>query len=156
MEYRVYLAGPITGLSYDGTMEWREFVKKRFDQMKSDEKRIIGVSPMRAKEYLSTIESIGHGNEKYGICSGGKAIVCRDRNDVMTSDAILINLLGAEKVSIGTVIEIGWADAFRKPVVLVMEKGRLNIHEHDMVSEMAGFWVETLEEGIHLINAILP
>lgn len=110
---------------------------------------------MRAKEYLSHLENIDKtGNRQYGILSGGKAIVARDRNDVLTCDAVLMNLSGADKVSIGTMIEVGWADAFRKPIVLVLEKD--NPHVHDMVTEIAGFRVGTLEDGIHIINALMP
>ena len=36
-------------------------------------------------------------------------------------DVVLMYLIGAKKVSIGTMIEAGWADAYRKPVVLVLE-----------------------------------
>lgn len=154
MEYKVYLAGPITGLNYEGTMSWREYAIDKFKQMADTQKRIIGVSPMRAKEYLSHLENIGNANGALGKLSGGKAVVTRDRNDVYTCDAVLMNLQDAKRVSIGTMIEVGWADAFKKPIVLMLEPG--NIHQHDMVTEISGFRADNLDEAIHLINAILP
>ncbi len=58
------------------------------------------------------------------------------------------------KISIGTVIELGWADAYRKPVILVMEKED-NPHDHPMVREIAGYYVNTLTAGLELTIALL-
>jgi hypothetical protein len=73
--------------------------------------------------------------------------------DVMRCDAILVNFLGATKVSIGSVLEIAWADAWRKPIIIVMEKE--NIHSHAMIREMAGFITSSLDEAITIATAIL-
>jgi hypothetical protein len=62
-------------------------------------------------------------------------------------------MLGAETVSIGTVMEISWAWSFRNPIVLVMEKEG-NIHEHAMIREACPFRVETLEEAIEVLAAL--
>ena len=43
----VYLAGPITGLTFDGCTDWREYAKKSLAEAGID-----GLSPMRAKDYL--------------------------------------------------------------------------------------------------------
>ena len=126
MEKRVYLAGPITGLSYSGCTDWRKFAK---DELKKY--GILGVSPMRAKEYLNKEKNISDSYpEKILSCDRG--ITTRDRFDVMTSNLILVNFLGAKEKSIGTVGEIFWADAFRKPIVTIMEKDG-NPHDHSMI-----------------------
>jgi nucleoside 2-deoxyribosyltransferase len=72
----------------------------------------------------------------------------------MNCDIMLANLLGAKKVSIGTIGEFFWADAYRKPVIAVMEKEG-NPHEHAMIRELTGFRVETLEEGLAVAGAVL-
>lgn len=146
---RVYLAGPITGLDYKGATDWRDFVRDELVKY-----GIESLSPMRSKEYLLQEKIIASGYDNLNVLSKAKGIVTRDRNDVMTSDLILFNLLEAKKVSIGTVIEYGWADAFRKPIVTVIEKEG-NIHEHAMLNEMTGFRVETLEAGILVARALL-
>ncbi len=87
---------------------------------------IEGLSPMRGKEYLE-----------------GKGC-----------DFMLCNLLGAKQVSIGTMIELGWADLSRTPVVLVMEPSG-NIHEHAFVRQLAGYRVDSLEAGLDLIGAAM-
>lgn len=148
---QVYLAGPITGLSYKGATDWRELA--RVDLAKAG---IEGLSPMRAKHYLAHLKSLSGTGEEYadlGVLSTQKSVTARDRFDTRTADVVLMNLLGAERVSIGTMIEAGWADAFRVPIVLVIEP--TNLHHHMMLREIASFVVPTLDEALHTIKAIL-
>jgi hypothetical protein len=49
----VYLAGPITGCSYDGCTEWRDAVIAKLA-----EKRIKGLYPMRAMAFLKPFNEI--------------------------------------------------------------------------------------------------
>lgn len=145
----VYLAGPITGLSYQGSTSWRDGVA---DQLVKSNKGIVGVSPMRFKKHLKDETNIGDCYEKNPMASQ-RGITTRDRFDVSRSDLILFNLLGAEKVSIGTMIEVGWGDMLRKPMVFAMDlKG---IHSHAMLRDCAGFIVPTLEEAVEITIAIL-
>jgi len=78
----------------------------------------------------------------------------RDFNDCSTCDVLLVNLLGASKVSIGTVMEIAWAYQNRTPVVVVMEQEG-NPHEHAMIREAIGFRVHTMGEAIAVVRTIL-
>ena len=66
---------------------------------------------------------------------------------------MLFNFLGADRVSVGTCIEVGWADAARRPMVAVMEPG--NMHDHAIVRSCVPFIVATLDEAVDLIHAIL-
>lgn len=150
---RIYLAGPIQGLNYDEATEWRATAVRELAKI-----GILGMSPMRAKEYLRKEHDVGGKPlaDKYEAfpLSTMKAIVTRDRLDCMKSDAVIMYLRGAKKVSIGSVMEVAWADAARVPVILVMEKNG-NVHEHGMVRETCGFHVETLEEAIAVAKALL-
>jgi len=144
---KVYLAGAIKGQTYDGCTYWRDYAKQKLSEWS-----IIGVSPMRAKEHLSKYEVISDQYQDVMCCSRG--IITRDRYDLMNCDIILANLLGLESISIGTVGEFFWADAFRKPVIAVMEK-KGNPHDHIMIQEIVGFRVETLDEGLLVAKNIL-
>lgn len=144
----VYLAGAIAGLSHSGATSWRDQARDALSAT-----GITAFSPMRGKDFLKDMEVLSNHGYPHPL-STNKAITTRDRCDCMGCDAILMNLLGATRVSIGTSIEIGWADAARVPIVLVMEKTG-NPHDHCMVREMCGFQVETLEEGIATVKAIL-
>lgn len=159
----IYLAGPITGCSWSGATSWREEVSKRLAAYSIDT-----ASPMRWKRYLSGENKIADEYDTHPL-STGKGIVCRDRNDVKRCDAVLMYLSGAEKVSIGTMIEVGWADAFGKPLIVVMEEPRgvydqineahhtiKNPHEHGMVTTLASFVVQDLDVAIdEIIPAIV-
>ena len=154
---QIYLAGPITGLSWGECTDWRTEFQKR---MVGARETIKVLSPLRAKDYLSAEKIIGDSYEQtkiehplVSVLSSQKGITTRDRYDVMTCDVIVANLLGAERVSIGTVMEIAWADMLRKPIVLVMEKTG-NLHDHAMVRESSGFRVETLDQAADIVRAI--
>ena len=143
---KVYVAGPITGASYDQATTWRE-------DFCSDLKRygILGFSPMRGKAYLSKEDKLKDSYSDHTM-SSITGINVRDFNDVKTADAIFVNFLGAEKVSIGSVMEIAWARAFQIPVVIALSKG--SVHDHGMLT-FGNVIVPTLEEGLFAIRMLL-
>lgn len=149
----VYLSGPITGLTFKGATDWRQYA---IDSLATE--NIKGVSPMRAKDYLASLNApiSGHGREyaKLGVLSTAAAVLTRDRFDTQRADIMLMNLVGADRVSIGTMVEIGWADAARVPIVGIME-AEGNVHDHMFVNQSIGFRVATLDEGLDIVKAIL-
>jgi len=147
MSKLVYLAGPIDGCTYEGCTSWRNYA---IEDLRKD--RITGLSPMRAKDFLKIHPKILDGLQKH-VLTTDKGITTRDKWDVRQSDAVLFNLLNAKKVTIGTMIEYGWASAYDKPIITVIEKEG-NIHEHCIVRGLTGFRVETLEEGLGIVRAL--
>lgn len=143
----VYLAGPISGLSWDAATDWRDYAKTNFLP------HIVGLSPLRGKDYLSQEKVLGK-TYPDTLMSNARTINSRDRFDTKRADLVLMNLLGAKTVTIGTMIEIGWANMAGVPIVLMMEKEG-NVHEHPMVRECSGFFAETLEQGVAIVNAVL-
>lgn len=155
MNRSVYLAGPITGLSYGAARHgWRrEFA----DLLEGHAPWLDCFSPMRAKEFLKDHQCLGGSAAELEAYEQALArpigILTRDFNDVTQRDAMVANFLGAERVSIGTVWEIGVAFSHRKPVVVVMEPG--NIHDHVFVTHSSGYVVPTLEEAALIVASIL-
>lgn len=147
MRHMVYLAGPITGLAWDGATSWRDLAIERLA-----DNGIRGLSPLRGKHYLGRELSIADKYDQH-VLSTAKAITTRDRWDCTRADLVIANFIDTERVSIGSVMEIAWADAARVPVILVMEDG--NIHDHAMVREVSGFRVETIDEAIDIAISIL-
>lgn len=151
MQYLVYLAGPISGCNYKGATDWREYVTQTLPN------NIISLDPMRGKSYLNGEISLDPKLEEdiyiKTPSTRSKGVITRDRFDVMRSDLVFVNLLGAKRVSIGTVMEIAWSHIFMIPVVVVMEED--NIHQHGMLTEAVGFIVDNLDDGIQLIRDIL-
>ena len=147
----VYLAGPITGLSFHGCTEWRDAAIELLA-----EHGITGLSPMRAKDYLleeSNLKDSYDGDDPDFWLSTAKAIVARDRFDCQRADMVLINTLGAERVSIGTMIEAGWADSARVPIALAYDKG--GVHDHAMLTQLAGWETDSLEKAVETCIAVL-
>ncbi len=147
---KVYLAGSITGISKGSATGWREYAKSKLDDVE-----IKSYSPMRGTSYSNNINGLTV--EEMAIYQGRNmdslvGINVRDFNDVKTADALLVNLHGAQKVSIGTVMEIAWARAFQIPVVMIMELG--NVHYHGMLT-FGNIIVPDLDEGIAAIIQIL-
>jgi nucleoside 2-deoxyribosyltransferase len=152
MNKQVYLAGPITGLSFGACTDWREFASRELAGS-----GIKGLSPMRAKEYLAHLDKISGTGEEYvhlGVFSTPRAVMTRDHFDATRCDVLLANLAGAKQVSTGTVMEIAWAFTHKIPIVCVIEDEG-NPHAHMMIHEAIGFRVKTLEEAVHVVKAIL-
>lgn len=87
------------------------------------------------------------------------AIIGRDSWDCTKSDLIFMNLLSAKKVSIGTMTELGWGDAARIPIIVVMEASG-NPHDSIYLRELSTYLVHDLDSGIAIarcfFNAPVP
>lgn len=158
----VYLAGPISGLSFGEATDWRQLAKKTLADV-----GIKALSPLRAEVGLKNADSIKDSytteelenvynlyREANQVMLHSRGITTRDRLDCTKCSVILVNLLGAKRVSIGTVMEIAWADANRIPLVVIME-AEGNLHDHAMVRECIGFRVTSVEAGLEVVKAIL-
>jgi len=149
----VYLAGGIAGLVGDDAMNWRLLARSRLAAH-----GIEAVDPLRAKEALSGMARIStdfHDYENKGPFFTSRGIMTRDFNDVKRCDALLVNMLGLEKPSLGTIMELAWAYALQIPAVVAIEATG-NVHDnHPMLHEAMPFRVETLDEAIHSVAIIL-
>ena len=144
---KIYLAGPICGLTYEGAQEWRNEFMLHIDP------RIETFSPLRGKEYLTMRGPLEGSYDEFPL-STDQGITARDRYDCMGADLVVFNLLGATRVSIGTMIEFGWCDAARNPAIVIMEKEG-NIHDYPMIRQIAQFRVDNLKDAISIANIIL-
>lgn len=153
----IYLAGPIAGCSYKEATNWREAVVRDFLP------GITGISPMRLKEWCARTRKIGDVSQykeitdetEYLLTGESHAIRARDYNDVITCDMVFAYLplvLNKRRPSWGTSIEIGWASANEKPIVLVTDDD--NLTSHPLVRESAGWIVPSLEQGIAVVNSV--
>ena len=142
----VYAGGGISGLTYEECVGWRKYVASKMPSY------IHILSPMRGKEYLNNGKIISGSYEEHPLCSQ-KGILCRDHYDVRRANLVLMNFLGLQAVSIGSIVEIGWTYAYRHPLITLMEKN--NVHDHPMIREISNFILTDLDEAIELIITIL-
>ena len=169
----VYLAGPITGLTYgEARHGWRE----EFALMLLE--HIVPLSPMRGKDFLMGERNLKGDPNMYPTnpLARPSGILARDRNDVRTCDVVVACFLGAmDHPSLGTAVEFGWADAYRKPLVMVIEDDltvphvdkdghtvqlinsneKPNIHLHAFLTEIAGYRTNNLEEAAQIVKCLL-
>lgn len=154
MRPSVYLAGAIKGLNYAGATGWRDHTKAALADAGID-----GFSPMRGKEYLRPLADVGGDALKDSYAefamSTMKAILCRDHRDCTKCDVVIVYLLGAQRVSIGTVMEVAWAHHARVPIILVIEKNGSNVHEHGLLLEACNYRVDTISEAIAIAKSVL-
>lgn len=144
----VYLAGPISGNSYDD-------VSSYFTDMTSVlvDLGYAVLHPMLGKEVLRTeikLKASGYGNPE----STNHAILERDKWMVSQSDIVLCNLMmGKDMVSIGSVMELAWACMMNKLTIVVMQKD--NIHQHAFVIEAADIIYEDINDAIRHLKKLL-
>ena len=148
MSGTVYLSGPISGLTYNkARFGWRaDFLDEMDDG-------ITVLSPMRHEGHLAEIK--GPLDKMYpdNLFSRPKMIVAKDFLDISMSDILVAYLQGAEKVSIGTMVELGYAKALGKTIVVIMEAN--SVHDHPFVTEVADTVVDNLSEAIVIVNSLL-
>ena len=170
---KIYLAGPIKSLSYGDATGWRDYATRLLNSQ-----GMAGFSPMRSKHFLVDDLAISTGSEFYQhVVATPKAIVARDRYDVKSCDMMLINVAGAFTVSLGTAIEIGWADSFGKLMVMVRSPksiDRLDYNScrecgamtdevvttnkpfsHEFIEGLVPYIVDTLEEAVLVCRSVL-
>lgn len=149
----VYLAEPIAGRTGAQAVAWRGYAASALGQL-----GIETLSPLRGKAALGYAEKIStdfHDYQDLGHFYTAKAIMTRDFNDVKRADALLVNLLGCDAVSIGTVMELAWAFQMQKPAVVAMEAVGNPHDRHPMVAEAAHFRVTSLADAVDAVAVIL-
>lgn len=145
---KIYLAGPITGLTYaESAFGWRETIKTLLPEFDL-------FSPMRGKDFLAKDGVLRGADERHPV-SSINGILGRDRNDVRTCDLMIACFLEDPGVpSLGTAMEFGWADAWRKPIIMVAEPTSAQ-RNHPMLQGAATYIVDTLQEAAELSKHLL-
>ena len=141
----VYLSGPITGCTYKECTDWRKGLTDELHKHGH-----IALDPMRGKDFLLHARKLSAYGDAHHVMSTGHAIVARDSNDCAACHAMIVNLLEAETVSIGTVMEIAWGWMLRKYIIVVM--GEKNPHRHAFIEQCASAVVPTLDEALQFLD----
>lgn len=152
---KVYLSGPITGLDYtNARYGWRQDFADSLDEP------IEVLSPMRHEGHLAemktpmTREALkAFEKEKNHIFSHPRMIVSKDMLDIEQSDLVVVNLLGASKVSQGTVWEMGYAKGKGKQIVVITDKD--NVHTSPFITESANVIVDNVDDAVMIVNSLL-
>ena len=139
---RIYLSGPITGLSESSIQPWRQLAALRLGGLGE----VIDPAAVYY-DAAPAFEKRENSEQAVQRLRHGIYVVNRNKNLVRGSDVLFANFLGASaKASIGSVGEVYWANAFGKPIVIVREKVG-NVHDHAMLNAMASCISHTLDDG---------
>lgn len=147
MKPLVYLAGPISDCTYGEANDWRRDVSFKLDSV-----GMCGISPLRCEPLVGERYTTGSPDPCFGTA---RAIASKNFLDVQTCHITLCYLpLAANKrrLSIGTLIELAWAHALRKPTILVTEDPFLI--EHPVVQANASWVVPTLNDALEVIRGV--
>ena len=139
---KIYLAGPITGLTYQEATGWRKQVK---DALPKDWKVL---DPMRGKSHLRGVGALAANFDS------GMDAVSRDLQDIREADVVLAHFAASsmvQTVSLGTSCEIGYAYALAKPVVAVVRRN--TPYDHIFIDHMCTV-VRSTEGAIQAIKRL--
>lgn len=134
---KVYLAGPISGLTFDEAVEYRADLENALPEGWE------ALSPMRDKDYVGGVLT--------DTFDGGTAAVTRDLTDIgLLADAVLIDIRMADRVSVGTMAEMGYAFASGKPIVTLRRPDQA----HCFIEYMSVFTTESRTRAMVRLAAI--
>lgn len=147
---KLYLCGPITGHSASDIKGWRDAVRSALDS------RVEIIDPASAP-YDASLDHLEKetSSEALERLAHGRFINQRNKALISGSDLVLANLLGSgDRISIGSIGELFWADAFGKPVILIREQTG-NPHDHAMLNALAATICDSLEDGLNKAEEML-
>lgn len=156
----VYLAGPITGLTFSVANSWRQSIKD------ASHPSIEFLNPLRFDR--DDKEEFEHREVAF---NGMKNIVRRNYHDVQRSDMILAYFgeCSPDNVSIGSVYELAWGYALRIPTVAVisgltdevtmteqraMAQRPSTSYNHPYLKEAVDYLVPNLGDAIRVMEVV--
>ncbi|MCR6672718.1 nucleoside 2-deoxyribosyltransferase [Devosia ginsengisoli] len=146
---QIYLVGPITGQSTAGVLNWRERLKlampdQQFLDPASAPFDASLVTAASSQSVPQTLKRLQH----------GRFVIDRNKRLVRAADVVFANLLEAQdRISIGSVGELFWANAFGKPIVVVRNPVA-DPHDHAMLNAIASRICSTTEEGCDALREL--
>lgn len=142
----LYLAGPIHGILYEEAVRWRDEVS---DMLSYDGFECL--NPLRGKAFLADHADAVSDHYDHPLASG-KAIVERDLYDIERSNFFLLNTIGVNEASTGSLVELGYARCLGLPIVTVLDKR--SRWDRAWVREPSSYVVETLDEAITVLRTL--
>jgi nucleoside 2-deoxyribosyltransferase len=143
----IYLAGPISGLTFEEAVGWRNEIAPIVRELGYDV-----FDPLKGKEFLKGVGEISPATSQHlSVLSQHPNIVAIDLFRVRQSDILLINFHGCRRVSIGTCVEVTVAHEMGKLVILIMDES--NVHNHPFITQNS-IVVKNMDEAITVLKNI--
>jgi nucleoside 2-deoxyribosyltransferase len=139
MTKHIYLAGAILGCNFGEANDWRKHVDSLFIP------GIKGISPLRCEPLHGERYSVSYPDPRFGT---PRAIASKNFYDVTEcagTFAFLPKPPPDRKQSWGTIIEVAWAMALNKPVIVVTDDK--DVWDHPVLDACIGWKIGTTEIG---------
>lgn len=158
---KVYLAGLITGAVKEQCTDWRRKIRNHYDNwllnpnehkhpLDTNEEKIKVVIkyPITWLDPLNSGEDVGLSPDGLKSNLPAGIIVAKDRLSVEKCDIVVANLdmFGHPRPLTGTLIELGWADALRKKIIVVT-KDEYYL-KHPFIEKLSDHIYESVDELI--------
>jgi len=133
--YTVYLAG-LNIKDPSGLTGWKEEVESL------------------VPEYFNCVSPYGKVEDEEGSSPLIGSLLRVSQWQISKCDAFLVNLLGAKKIDLWTVLEISLAKSLGKPIVVCRELGG-NPYDQEILGEIAWFQTSVLREAVDWVLHLL-
>lgn len=146
---RVYLAGKISGISYDRATGWRQEITQML------EPDIECLNPMRHKEALAGDPCLARSNYSAGgVLTSAQGIIMRDLTDVRRADMLIVHFGELENTGFFTAYEMGMATALGKPIIVIADIDNPTRDRIVMQSGPLLVMVEEIPEAVTLARSV--
>jgi hypothetical protein len=145
----VYLAGPIGGLTWDEATGWRNQAESLLIPFET-RSPLRDMDGMSLKDHCFVTDGERESNKENYVEFPFYKLFQRDYMDVHTCDAMLINMIGAKRQSVGTICEIAWGYRRGMPMFVAMEPGNLN--ENPFITPQIPRRYHTLANAINALR----
>jgi nucleoside 2-deoxyribosyltransferase len=150
MKPTIYLAGPISGLKLKDSIKWRNEVREQL----SDKWHVFSPSESDLNAGASEEDVIPENRPGWRhINCTSSGLVTGDEFLIRKSDWLLVNLRGAEKVSLGSMWEMGFAWGLNKQIITVIREGER--HDHPFVRRRSHVFVPDLPEAVEYLRNLV-
>lgn len=143
----VYLGGQVTGLDFGSSVAWPEQMREMIDE------RIDVVGPMRHQRALKHVGKIGSELITGNPTATDAAIRRGCKHDILRVDFCIFNLQPIQKLSLGCMWEMAWADMLQKPICVILTDNKF--YDHPFIRDGATWLAPDSEKAAEIVNSFL-
>jgi nucleoside 2-deoxyribosyltransferase len=147
----VYLAGPIENKTVEEANGWRDEITTNLEG-----RGILCINPLRCEPVVDGVYSGNYSDPRFGT---PHAIWGKNKYDIDHSDLVLAHfppqhgqVWQKSPVSIGTMIEMGYAHAYGIPIITWTQDPR--VAAHPIVYSMSGWILDNMNDVLAVIKGL--
>jgi hypothetical protein len=143
---KIYLTGPVTGVAPSERGDWRDKMRTAV------EPAVRLIDPLASGAIRSPLYRRPGSTLIPSMQEFAAQTIARNKEAIQSCDLLFANLLESRTVSLGSVGEIFWADAYRKPVLIVRD-ALGNPHDHLLLNQVATWIFFDIDQAISQVRS---